>query len=128
MVFYRNPRSLEDVDLYEQIGVLAMLQREWSDNMVSNTLQFDPKKYSPADLARAIKTFLPMLKSTTLLPKNEEIYPQMPFEKITKEEYEKRIKSIPKVNWSTLRGHRASVEFCGSRSCHLDQSPPMDSS
>ena len=127
-IHYDNPRSLEDVDLYEQIGVLAMLQREWSDNMVSNTLEFDPKRYSPADLARAIKTFLPMLKSTTLLPKNEEIYPQMPFEKITEEEYEKRVKSMPKVDWSALRGHRASVEFCGSRSCRIDQSPPTVSS
>ncbi len=119
-IHYENPRSLEDVDLYEQISVLLMLQREWADNMVSNTLQFDPKKYDDKAIARILKAFLPMLKSTTLLPKSDEIYPQMPFEKIDKEEYERRIKQIPKIDWQKLREHHAfHDEFCSAQSCPI---------
>ncbi len=85
---YENPKSVDEVTLYEQLLVLTMLQREWSDNMVSNTILFDAKRYDPKELAKTIEYFLPMLKSMSLLPKNEKVYPQMPIEPITKEQYE----------------------------------------
>lgn len=44
-----------EASLYEQAMIVAMVQREWSDNAVSNTLYFKPKwvltkKYEPYDL------------------------------------------------------------------------------
>ncbi len=115
---YDNPRSLQEVDLVEQFVLLATLQREWADNMVSNTLQFDPKKYNPKDLARLLKHFLPMLKSTTLLPKVEKIYSQMPFEAISKVEYIKRIEKLKGIMIEDLAGHYAQHnESCSRGSC-----------
>ncbi|SMC09591.1 fused protease/ribonucleoside-triphosphate reductase [Nitratiruptor tergarcus] len=117
---YNNPRSLQNVTVWEQMMVLTTLQREWADNMVSNTIEFDPKQYRPKDLAKILKIFLPMLKSTTLMPKENAIYPQQPFEAITQEEYEKRVKKIPKIPWNELRHHRAvSQEYCSPKSCSL---------
>ena len=117
---YDNPKSIDDVSLWEQMSILAMLQREWSDNMVSNTIEFDKDTHSPKDLANAIKLFLPMLKSTTLLPKDKNIYPQMPFEKITKEEYEKRLEAIKAIEWENLSQHHANGDrYCSARRCTL---------
>lgn len=117
-VHYDNPKAIGDVSVWEQMNILTLLQREWSDNMVSNTIQFDPKHYTPEDLARLLKEYLPMLKSTTLLPKNEEVYPQMPFEKITKEEYEAMKAKEPSIDWSKLGGHYATSEDC-TKECRL---------
>ena len=115
---YDNPRSVQNVDLVEQFTLLATLQREWADNMVSNTLQFDPKKYSPKDLARLLKHFLPMLKSTTLLPKEEEIYAQMPFEAIDENIYEELNKKLKGLSIENLQGHYAQNESgCSRGSC-----------
>ena len=117
---YNNPRSLQEIDVYEQMNILAMLQREWADNMVSNTIEFNPKRYGSKDIARILRYYLPMLKSTTLIPKNEEIFPQMPFEEISKEEYEKAIKKLPTIDWRNLRHHFASsTQYCGAKSCTL---------
>ncbi len=117
-IHYDNPRSLENVDLCEQMNVLVTLQREWADNMVSNTLEFDPKRYSPKDIARILKASLPMLKSTSLLPKEEKVYEQMPFQKISKEEYEKRKEAI-EVEDFELFGHHAQQEGCGPNVCRF---------
>ena len=117
---YDNPKSIEDISIFEQMTLLLTLQREWSDNMVSNTIEFDKKKITPKDLAKIIKYFLPQLKSTTLLPKNEHIFPQMPFEKIDKDEYESRVKETEKISLEKIFGHHGQNEiFCGSRSCQL---------
>ncbi|BAF69926.1 fused protease/ribonucleoside-triphosphate reductase [Nitratiruptor sp. SB155-2] len=120
-IHYDNPRSIKEVDIYEQMLVLTMLQREWADNMVSNTIQFDPTRYDAKDLSQIVKHFLPMIKSLTLLPEKETIYPQMPFESIKKEEFEKRVTQLPKVEWNTLSGHHADSErFCSTQSCQID--------
>ncbi|BCD68032.1 fused protease/ribonucleoside-triphosphate reductase [Nitratiruptor sp. YY09-18] len=115
---YNNPKEIDDVSVWEQMNILAMLQREWADNMVSNTIMFDPQKYDATLLARMLKEYLPMLKSTTLLPKDTEVYPQMPFEKISKEEYKTLSQDI-KIDWKKLRGHHAITQECGSKSCHI---------
>ena len=120
-IHYPNPKDIQSVDVWEQMSLLTMLQREWADNMVSNTIEFDKKRYTPDDIARILKYFLPMIKSTTLIPKNEEIFPQMPIVGISKEEYEERIAHLPKIDWTKLGGHHPQGErFCSARSCKID--------
>ncbi|BCD60466.1 MULTISPECIES: fused protease/ribonucleoside-triphosphate reductase [unclassified Nitratiruptor] len=126
---YENPRSIKEVEIYEQMLVLSMLQREWADNMVSNTIQFDPSRYNAKDLSQIIKYFLPMIKSLTLLPKEETVYPQMPFESISEMEYKEKVSQLPTIKWNQLSGHHADSErFCSARSCEINQSPPILSS
>ena len=36
-------RTLQDVSLYEQLSLAALLQRHWADNQVSCTVTFDPQ-------------------------------------------------------------------------------------
>lgn len=124
-------QSAEDVPLEEQAAIQAMLQTYWSDNAVSATLTFhkpDPKPVffedgtqlldkfgnpvlhvDPRDEEKVIEQITDILdryktviKSTTLLPHSKGTYPQMPYEKITKEQYEEMISRIKAKPWEVL--------------------------
>ena len=80
-------RSEKDVSIYEKMALAATAQRYWSDNSVSVTVSFDPKKE-----AEAIGTVLHMydgqLKTVSFLAMDDTLYPQMPYTQSTAEEYE----------------------------------------
>ncbi len=117
---YDNPRSIDDVTAWEQFSLLAMLQREWSDNMVSCTISFDEKREGK-EIERMLAMFAPVIKSVSMLPRGkEEIYEQMPIEPITKEEYERRIKEMPAIDWSSFAGGDGAGEgYCSILACNI---------
>lgn len=92
-------RPQHEVGLYEMLTLVATVQREWADNMVSTTVSFDPVREGP-QLEQAIANFAPVLKSCAFLPNNCDKYDQMPFERISREEYEKGIARLPCVDLS----------------------------
>lgn len=113
-------RKATDVSAWEQFAFLAMLQREWSDNMVSCTVYFDPKTEGD-QIEHMLAQFAPIIKSVSMLPHSETgAYKQMPYEGITREAYEKRLEEMPKIDWS-LFGGSDGVEsrFCTNDECEL---------
>jgi len=114
-------REAASVSAWEQFAFLAMLQREWSDNMVSCTVSFDPEKEG-ADIERMLALFLPLIKSVSMLPRSKEgVYAQMPYEGISEEEYQRRINAMPKIDWQALGGSDGlESRFCGGESCGID--------
>jgi ribonucleoside-triphosphate reductase len=63
----------------------AMYQTEYADNAVSFTVNFPEGKYSVDEAAALIKSWLPDLKGTTLMPDGTRA--QAPYERITEEEF-----------------------------------------
>jgi len=55
--------------------------------------------------------------SISTFPSDDKAYPQMPFEEITKEEYEKRAKSLPKIDFSKIVEEKDSTTFRGEVAC-----------
>lgn len=120
-ISYKKTRKAASVSPWEQFALLAMLQREWSDNMVSATITFDPKTEGP-QIERMLAQFAPIIKSVSMLPLIKEgAYEQMPYEAITKKEYEKMIKELPqKIDWSKLEGSVGAGEgYCSLLECEL---------
>ncbi|WP_456485699.1 fused protease/ribonucleoside-triphosphate reductase [Hydrogenimonas sp.] len=118
-VKYDNPRSQSDVSAWEQFALLAMLQREWSDNMVSCTIGFD-KKREGGQIEHMLAMFAPVIKSASMLPREKGVYEQMPIEPITKKEYEKRVEKMPKIEWSHFAGSDGAGEgFCSILACNV---------
>ncbi len=119
-VKYDNPRSIERVSAWEQFALLAMLQREWSDNMVSCTISFDEEREGP-QVEHMLAMFAPVIKSASMLPRREkDVYEQMPIEPISKEEYEKRVKSMPEIDWSGFSGSDGAGEgYCSILACNI---------
>ena len=48
-------------------------------------------------------------------------YRQMPYEEITKKEYDKMVKSLSYLSFRQVKGNEAEVEkFCNNDTCELD--------
>lgn len=85
-------RPANEVSCWEQYTLLNLAQREWSDNMVSCTISF--AKHNIPELEHLIALNAPVVKSVSMLPVDDNKYPQMPYEQITREEYLKRSKAL----------------------------------
>lgn len=112
-------RSVKNVSVYEQAAIVAMLQRCWADNAVSNTLTVQPKELDQID--RVLAMFAPQVKSLSLLPDLDGgAYPQMPLERITKDEYSSLSSKLKPVDWTSLTGSEGEESaFCTDESCEL---------
>lgn len=113
-------RKATSVSAWEQFSFLAMLQREWSDNMVSCTIYFDPKTEG-AQIENMLALFAPVIKSVSMLPHTDTgAYVQMPYEGISKEEYEARLTKMPSIDWSDFGvSNGMESRFCTNDSCEL---------
>jgi ribonucleoside-triphosphate reductase (thioredoxin) len=113
-------RPAKEVSAWEQFAFLAMLQREWSDNMVSCTVYFDKERESD-QVEHMLAQFAPVIKSVSMLPHMDEgCYPQMPYEGITQEEFYKRRAALPLIDWSKFGGSDGKEEtFCTNDRCDI---------
>ncbi|MDD3603053.1 MAG: fused protease/ribonucleoside-triphosphate reductase [Sulfurovum sp.] len=106
-------RKVSEVSAWEQFAFLAMLQREWSDNMVSCTVFFDAQKEG-GQIEAMLAQFLPLIKSVSMMPYNKiGCYAQMPYEEISKEEYQKRLAALKPIDWKKYSGNNdSSNQIC----------------
>ena len=101
-VEHGKTRNATLVSAREQFFILAMLQSEWSDNMVSCTIYFDPNTEGP-HIDELLREFIPLIKSVSMLPHTDTgAYNQMPYEGLTKEQYEARLAVMPSIDWNTF--------------------------
>lgn len=163
-------KPAQEASIWEQAYNLLMMQREWSDNAVSNTINFKPKwvkfktvpldqlteidpsifnysdnyqskilkaeidrntntvslynfnpNHEENDLLDVISAIAPQIKSASFLPQTSEgVYPQMPEQGITVEEFYKLKNSIRPIDWSVLRNCDGEGEaYCTSDRCEL---------
>jgi adenosylcobalamin-dependent ribonucleoside-triphosphate reductase len=112
-------RSQGEASVYEKVALAARLQRLWSDNSVSFTLTYDPETE-----ARSLKHILAMfegqLKTISFLPQGKDIYPQMPYEEITREEYEEYTYKLFRLDWDALYEGRNVEDIELERGCTTD--------
>ena len=126
-------RSAKDVSLQEQAELQALLQTYWSDNAVSATLTFkkpepkpvffedgemyrdrygnpelriDPREEDAVieEITDILDRYKGVFKSTSLLPHATGTYAQMPYEEISKEQYEAMVARIKAKPWEVVGG------------------------
>jgi len=114
-----HTRSEKDVSLFEKIGLAATAQKYWSDNGVSVTLSFN-KEMETKFVAPALQMYEGQLKAVSFLPMGNEVYPQQPYNEITKEEYESYIGKIAKIDWSAIYDGVDNLEAQGEMYCTTD--------
>lgn len=113
-------REASEVGIREQFMLLTTLQREWADNMVSVTIYFDRKKESDI-LEECVGTSAPIIKSCSILPHTDEgVYPQSPYQRITREEY-RATRKYNKIDWTKYSGNSDGEceRFCTNDTCEL---------
>lgn len=111
-------RSVKKVSIYEQAAVVAMLQKAWADNAVSNTLTVQPHEFD--QIERVLALFAPQVKSMSLLPDVTGTYEQMPLEKITKHEFTDLKSKMGTPDWNVLTGDGGGERFCDTDVCEID--------
>jgi ribonucleoside-triphosphate reductase len=105
--------------MWEQLALASFLQRHWADNQVSCTVTFDPQTEAN-QLKHALDYYQYQLKGISFLPRSVGVYPQMPYEEIDEETYNKMLASYkqPNFNRDSQKPEEAYPEkFCDSDSC-----------
>ena len=117
-------RSVSEVSVWEQASMVAMLQREWADNAVSNTLTF--RKNEVNQVEKVLAAFAPSIKSISMLPDQDEMmdsgesYAQLPYETISKEQYKEMVGSMKSINWKRFEGSDGiDSRFCDTEICEV---------
>lgn len=112
----------KDVPMREQFQNAADLQKYWADNQVSVTVKFFRDRDTASDIVSLLKEYETQLKGMSLMAgidfTQSGDYTQPPYEPITKETYEERIKGI---DFSVLHSaHRDSKDaYCDSDTCFI---------
>lgn len=108
----------QDVSLGEKISVAVLLQKYWADNQVSCTATFNREtewNLIP-DFLAAYDT---VLKGISFLPlSSQESYPQMPYEPITKDQYDVMVNGLKEIKWQGSV-HDQDDMFCDGAACTL---------
>ena len=111
-------RAERDVSIFEKMNLAVIAQRYWSDNSVSVTISFDPE--TEAD---KIDTVLHMhdgqLKTVSFLPSGNHVYPQMPYTRITQEEYEAATEKLFPIDFAGVYAGLA-IDGIGENYCVTD--------
>ena len=113
-------RAATTVSMWEQFALLATLQREWSDNMVSCTIYFQPENEG-THIEHALAQFIPLIKSVSMLPHTEAgVYAQAPYEGIDKDEYHRLNDLVKRIDWSNYKGTDGEMPtYCTNGECEL---------
>ncbi len=107
----------DDFTAIDQLEVVRKLQAEWSDNAVSCTIYYSPEEL-PVIQKYLAKTYNKGFKSISFMLREEHGFKQAPFEKITKEEYEKLVAKTKIISFI-----EAPAEFDGAEDCESGMCP-----
>lgn len=94
--FPKHTIVAEDCTAVDQLEIIKELQSNWSDNAVSCTIYYH--KNELPKIKRWLKeNYNNNLKTVSFLLHSEHGFDQAPLEEITKEEYDKRVKSVKQI-------------------------------
>lgn len=89
-----------DVGAIEQLELYKLTMNNWTDHNTSITVHVRENEWD--DVANWVHENFDDIVGVTFLPLYEETYPLLPFEKTTKEDYEKRLKQIKPIDLTYL--------------------------
>lgn len=106
-------RSKDQVSIWEQIGLVALMQTYWSDNSVSSTITFSSDE--AGEIPAVMSAYEDELKSVSFLPVSDHGYKQAPYIAITESEYLDMASKITPLE--VKDGHEVEDKFCDGDTC-----------
>lgn len=114
-------KGQKDASIWEKAQTVVLLQKFWADNMVSNTINFDPEK--EGHMVKDVLTHtIPFVKTMSFMPTYDfgSMYAQVPEEQITLEEVKRRQREIKEIDWDKFSGSDGEdSKFCANDSCAI---------
>lgn len=89
-----------DVNAIEQLELYKMSMLNWSDHNTSITVHVKDEEWN--DVAEWLYENFDYVVGITFLPLMDETYPLLPYESITKEDYEERLKTVKPIDYELL--------------------------
>ena len=115
-------RAEKEVSIYEKVALAATAQRYWSDNSVSVTVTFDADTEKNS-IGSVLHMYDGQLKTISFLPMGNQVYPQMPYTQISKEEYEEATMKLFPIDLSGVYAGLASdaigEAYCTTDACEV---------
>jgi ribonucleotide reductase alpha subunit len=109
-------KGKSEVTIWEQFLNTADMQRHWSDNAVSVTVNF--KSDEVRDIKLCLEAFEDRLKGVSLWPDKDHGYKQPPYEAITKSTHEQMAARISPMCFEESL-HEVDDKFCSGDKCQL---------
>lgn len=110
----KNAITVEDVTAIEQLEWYKKIQKNWCEHNASITVYVRPDEW--LSVGDWVYKNWDIVNGISFLPVQEHIYEQAPYEKITKEEYEKTVKTFPKIDYSQLSKYEQEDNTEGAKS------------
>ena len=110
-----------DINIWEQMQLLAIMQKHWADNQVSITVKFRPDEVK--DIPKIMRMYENQIKSVSFLPLElNGAYVQLPMEVISEDRYLEMSKDLKPIDWSsTVIHHDQDEKFCDGEACMIPQ-------
>lgn len=118
-----NIRTLDNVSMWEQLALAALMQRYWADNQVSCTITFNPITEG-GQIEAALVAYEHQLKGISFLPRLDKgAYAQMPYESISKSDYYAMCSYINNLDTRDVKSTESEEPkeaYCDNTSCSID--------
>jgi adenosylcobalamin-dependent ribonucleoside-triphosphate reductase len=115
-------RAERDVSIFEKMSLAATAQRYWSDNSVSVTVSFDPETEAE-HVGTVLHMYDGQLKTVSFLPSGNFTYPQMPYTRITEEEYAAATESLFPISltgvYAGMAADAIGDAYCTTDACEI---------
>ena len=109
-------RSNIDCTMREKLELAAFMQKYWSDNQISVTIDFSPEESH--EIEAALNEFQHKLKSVSLFPRCTDSYAQLPYETITADKFAKMSVGLKKIEFNYKERDDSEVDaLCDSETC-----------
>lgn len=102
-----------DVSALESLEQWKLFQEEWCEHKPSITVNVKDEEWM--EVANWCYSNFDTLSGVAFLPYVNEVYPQSPYEEISKEEYEKLVGEMPKIDWNKLGDYEKDDYTVGSQ-------------
>jgi adenosylcobalamin-dependent ribonucleoside-triphosphate reductase len=110
-------KGKKDVSMWEQLEIAAQYQHFWADNAVSVTVTFSDAE--APQIKNALELYEKRLKAVSFLRYKETGYTQAPYEAITKEQFEARVKDVTPIQRIDDDEGGSGSKFCTNDSCTI---------
>lgn len=89
------------VTALDQLELYRVYRDSWCEHNPSTTIYYRDADFFA--VAQWVWENFDAIGGVSFLPSSEHVYPQAPYEEITREEYERRAAAMPKIDWARLR-------------------------
>lgn len=106
--------TVEDVTAIEQLEWYKKIQKNWCEHNASITVYVRPEEW--LSVGDWVYKNWEVVNGVSFLPLDDNVYEQAPYEKITREEFDKMSKTFPKIDYSHLGSYETEDNTEGAKS------------